>query len=114
MTSVSAIHSPFLVYFKETTHALPAKHARLRTTLFLQASSMYDTGALLRPHMPLLVPELTIIASKVSVLRSIPFHQPNHFILSTQLGDALEALSLLVRTVLHDTRPPQHSARSTV
>ena len=96
MTSVSAIHSPFLVYFEETTHTLSAKHARLCTTLFLQASSMYDAGALLRPHTPLLAPELTIIASKVSVLHSIPFRQPNHCILLMQLGDALEVLSLLV------------------
>jgi hypothetical protein len=60
--------APFLTYFEATTPASPAKHARLRTALFLQISSMYDpsaAGALLGPHAPLLAPELAIIASKV-------------------------------------------------
>ena len=82
---------------------------------------MYDAsaaGALLGPHAPLLARELAIIASKVSALRSIPFHQPNYFILSTQLGDALEALSLLVRTVHDHTSngsviPPRAAAQIT-
>jgi len=76
--------SPFITYFEATTPASPAKHARLRTALFLQTSSAYDAsaaGALLGPPAPLLAPELAIIASK--------------------LDNALEALSLLVRTV-HD------------
>ncbi|KAI0000159.1 hypothetical protein BJV74DRAFT_876958 [Russula compacta] len=76
--------TPFLTYFEATTPASPAKHARLRTALFLQTSSAYDAsaaGARLAPHAPLLAPELAIIAGK--------------------LGDAHEVLSLLVRTV-HD------------
>ncbi|KAH9962835.1 hypothetical protein BC827DRAFT_1129633 [Russula dissimulans] len=76
--------APFLAYFEATTPASPSKHARLRTALFLQTSSGYDASAArarLAPHAPLLAPELAIIAGK--------------------LGDAHEALSLLVRTV-HD------------
>ena len=101
--------SPFLTYFEATTPASPAKHARLRTALFLQTSSVYDAsaaGALLGPHAPLLAPELAIIASKVRA-QLYPF-SCNHseskskiFFFYIQLGDALEALSLLVRTV-HD------------
>lgn len=62
--------APFFNYFEATTPASPAKHARLRTALFLQTSSAYDAsaaGALLGPHAPLLAPELAIIASKVRV-----------------------------------------------
>ena len=108
--------SPFFTYFEATTPASPAKHARLRTALFLQTSSTYDAsaaGALLGPHAPLLAPELAIIASKVRA-HLYPFScdhsetknqtKPICIILiffSTQLGDAVEALSLLVRTV-HD------------
>ncbi|KAI0288353.1 hypothetical protein BC826DRAFT_1038656 [Russula brevipes] len=76
--------APFLAYFEATTPASPSKHARLRTALFLQTSSAYDASAAqarLAPHAPLLAPELAIIAGK--------------------LGDANEALDLLVRTV-HD------------
>ena len=60
--------TPFLAYFEATTPASPAKHARLRTALFLQTSSAYDAsaaGARLAPHAPLLAPELAIIAGKV-------------------------------------------------
>ncbi|KAI0252527.1 hypothetical protein BJV78DRAFT_1360837 [Lactifluus subvellereus] len=74
--------TPFLAYFEATTPASPAKHARLRTALFLQTSSAYDASAAharLAPHAPLLAPELAILAGK--------------------FGDAHEALSLLVRTV---------------
>ena len=86
----------FLPDFEATTPASPARHARLRTALFLQTSSMYDASAaeaLLGPHAPFLTRELAIMTSKVSALRSIPFRQPKQFILSTQLGDALEARS---------------------
>ncbi|KAI9509282.1 hypothetical protein F5148DRAFT_1148443 [Russula earlei] len=74
----------FFAYFEATTPASRAKHARLRTALFLQTSSTYDASAArarLAPLAPLLAPELAIIAGK--------------------LGDAQEALSLLARTV-HD------------
>ncbi len=67
--------APFLAYFEATTPASPAKHARLRTALFLQTSSAYDAsaaGALLGPHAPLLAPELAIIASKVRALLAPP------------------------------------------
>ncbi|KAH9074328.1 hypothetical protein EDB83DRAFT_2312651 [Lactarius deliciosus] len=76
--------TPFLTYFEATTPASPAKHARLRTALFLQTSAAYDAAAAqarLAPHAPLLAPELAIIAGK--------------------LGYAQEALSLLALTV-HD------------
>ncbi|KAH9962285.1 hypothetical protein BGW80DRAFT_1180850 [Lactifluus volemus] len=75
---------PFLAYFEATTPASPAKQARLRTALFLQTSSAYDASAAqarLAPHASLLAPELAILAGK--------------------LGNAHQALSLLVRTV-HD------------
>jgi vacuolar protein sorting-associated protein 3 len=71
--------SPFLTYFEATTPASPAKHARLRTALFLQTSSAYDAsaaGALLGPHAPLLAPELAIIASKVRA-QLYPFPRDN-------------------------------------
>jgi hypothetical protein len=67
--------APFLTYFEATTPASPAKHARLRTALFLQSSSAYDAsaaGALLGPHAPLLALELAIIASKVRA-HFVPF-----------------------------------------
>ncbi|KAH9057206.1 hypothetical protein EDB87DRAFT_1578953 [Lactarius vividus] len=76
--------APFLTYFEATTPASPAKHARLRTALFLQTSTAYDAAAAqarLAPHALLLAPELAIIAGK--------------------LGYAQEALSLLALTV-HD------------
>ena len=60
--------SPFLSYFESTTPTSPAKHARLRTALFLQTSSAYDASAArsrLAPHAPLLAPELAITAGKV-------------------------------------------------
>ncbi|KAI9438733.1 hypothetical protein H4582DRAFT_2057353 [Lactarius indigo] len=75
---------PFLTYFEATTPASPAKHARLRTALFLQTSTAYDAAAAqarFAPHAPLLAPELAIISGK--------------------LGYAQEALSLLALTV-HD------------
>jgi hypothetical protein len=63
--------SSFLGYFETTTPMSPAKHARLRTALFLQTSSAYDASAAearLAPHVPLLAPELAIIAGKVRTL----------------------------------------------
>ena len=68
--------SPFLAYFEATTPTSPAKHARLRTALFLQTSSAYDASearARLAPHAPLLAPELAIIAGKV---RRVQNHNP--------------------------------------
>ena len=107
--------TPFLAYFEATTPASPAKHARLRTALFLQTSSAYDAsaaGARLAPHAPLLAPELAIIAGKVCErshsqlvppppLPSLHSHSKKKIKKRPQLGDAHEALSLLVRTV-HD------------
>lgn len=114
--------SPFLTYFEATTPASPAKHARLRTALFLQTSTMYDAsaaGALLGPHAPLLAPELAIIASKVRTLRSIPYHvtilkqnQTNFFFrhsLATRSRPFLSSYEPYTTT-----RPPRHSARLTV
>ena len=60
--------SPFLAYFESTAPTSPAKHARLRTALFLQTSTAYDASAAkacLAPHAPLLAPKLVIIAGKV-------------------------------------------------
>jgi hypothetical protein len=118
--------SPFLTYFEATAPASPAKHARLRTALFLQTSSTYDAsaaGALLGPHAPLLAPELAIIASKVRT-QLYPFSCDDSETKrnETKLYGLFFRHSLATRSrrslssyePYTTTRPLRHSARLTV
>jgi hypothetical protein len=87
---------PFLAYFEATTPASPAKHARLRTALFLQTSSTYDASAAqarLAPHASLLAPELAILAGKVGkkkhlkpLISRVPRLYADFFFFGTAVG----------------------------